>query len=494
MPSARAVTGLALAAALIVGATACKSFLDVNKNPNAPVTVRMSLTLPGIEVAFMNDLLASSNYYGDSYAMWGDEWTQQWSYNQNINRPYSQFNFYEMTSIDTDGMWTDAYANIGQECENMINTATAKKAYAYRGIARFILAWTGSILTDAFGPIPWSQAFDTKIVAPKYDNQKEVYASVLPLLDSAIADMKTSGGEVPSDNDLLFAGDMSKWLQLAQSVKASLNLHIIYASGQNTKQIAQTVLTAANAGLTADADFAFPGGTGAEQPMWQDFDTAYNGYTEHYVASTFMINLLDSLNDPRLPIMFTKALSDGQYRGEWDGSFGEPDSTLSKIGPAFTHDNRAFEWFTLADNDFDKAEAELILSGAAAADADYRAGIQANMQSWGVPVADISTYVSARPPLTSADALERIITQKYIANFMHIGPWTDWRRTGFPKLQYIPTDPKALIAYTFHNIPFRLRTPAGPISYNAENVLGTGIDEGMAGMEVKLWFAGGNLY
>ncbi len=486
MTKTRAATRVALMAALAMAIGGCNNFLDVNKDPNAPVSVRTSLTLPAIEVYFMQDLLS-----GD-YAQWGDEWTQQWSYNQNVNRPYSQFEFYEMTSIDTDGMWSNAYATIGQECQNMMKQAAANGDPAYHGIAEFILAWTGSIVTGAFGPIPWSEAWNTQNPTPKYDSQKSVYESVLTMIDEAIADMQKTTGDMPGDNDLLFAGDMSKWVQLAQSVKARIEIYTAYATGESAQDHAQKALAAAQAGVTSDALFAFTGGTGARQPLWATFDTAQNGWDGRYSASTTMMSLLDSLNDPRKPIMYTKALSDGQYHGLWDGDWGEPDSTISKIGPAFTRDDRPFEWFTVAENEFTKAEAQLILSGASAADASYRAGIRASMESMGVASGDIDTYVAARPALTSADALERIITQKYIANFLHIGPWTDWRRTGYPKLNYIPTDPTAGIAYTFHNIPSRLRWPAGPISYNAEQISATGIDQGMAGMEVKLWFEGGS--
>ncbi len=483
MSKTRAATGVALMAALAMAVSGCHNFLDVNKDPNNPVSVRMSLTLPSIEVVFMDQLLA-----GD-YAQWGDEWTQQWSYNHGADRPYSQFQYYEMTSIDTQGIWDNAYVDVGQECQNMMKQTAADGDPAYHGIAEFILAWTGTIMTEAFGPIPWSEAWDTQNPTPKYDSQKSVYQSALKMMDQAIADMQKTGGEMPGDNDLLFAGDMSKWVQLAKSVEARIEIHMVDATGESAQAHAQAALADLQGGVTADADFTFPGGDGGRQPLYATFDTAYNSWSGRYVASSTMMSLLDSLNDPRKPIMFTKALADGQYHGLWDGSGGVDDSTVSKIGPAFTVGDRPFEWFTVAENDFIEAEARLITSGAAAADAPYRAGIRANMQAEGVAASDIDAYIAARPPLNSSDALERIITQKYIASFLHTGAWTDWRRTGYPKLNYVPTAPD--IAYTFHNIPERLRTPANEIENNAQAVAATGIDQGMAGMEVKLWFAGG---
>ncbi len=36
--------------------------------------------------------------------------------------------------------------------------------------------------------------------------------------------------------------------------------------------------------------------------------------------------------------------------------------------------------------------------------------------------------------LTNANALEQIINEKYVADFLSIETYNDWRRTGFPRL------------------------------------------------------------
>ena len=129
-------------------------------------------------------------------------------------------------------------------------------------------------------------------------------------------------------------------------------------------------------------------------------------------------------------------------------------------------------------------EARLIVGGAAAADAPYRDGIRANMQKLGVATAAINTYLAARPALnTLTDPLEEIITEKYIANFLKVEPWNDWRRTGYPAV------PAPVEQAVLDGIPQRIRTPGSELSTNINQVMATGISTGLEGMLVKVWWA-----
>ena len=114
-----------------------------------------------------------------------------------------------------------------------------------------------------------------------------------------------------------------------------------------------------------------------------------------------MVGLLEDRSDPRMPIMVMPALSDGEYRGLSNAGPTQPDSTISRVGPYFTAENATLNVASYADMKFTEAEARLILSGAVAAEAPYRAAIRANMEKWGVAEADIVLYLAARPPLAT---------------------------------------------------------------------------------------------
>jgi hypothetical protein len=311
------------------------------------------------------------------------------------------------------------------------------------------------------------------------------------MLEEAITDMKKPSLRVPGAGDLLFGGDMSRWVKLARHVQARHQLRLAYASGQNAQERANAALTALAEGLTSvfdDVTFEYPGGDGARNPLWR-----YQDRGLLFVTSGLTLDMLNERNDPRLPIMVEPAVKDlletGQvvYRGHYNDADTEADSTISQVGHYFTNEDALLNVATFADAKFTEAEARLIVSGPAAADAPYREGIRAIMQKWGVASGDIDTYLAARPSLaTIANPLEEIIREKWIANFLTEEPWNDWRRTGYPQIQ--PVGGAFLPA-----IPVRIRTPQSELSSNADNVMASGVDPGLQGMLFtgpSVWWGG----
>ncbi|HET9984398.1 MAG TPA: SusD/RagB family nutrient-binding outer membrane lipoprotein [Longimicrobiales bacterium] len=480
--------GWALALPLALGAAGCKSFLDVNEDPNAPVAARVDLRLTALVPGFIHSM-----YYGDTQ-LWGAEWTQQFAYNRD-ERNYAEIHRFELQETDASHAWDYDYASVLTEANDMMADADPETEPAYHGIAEFIYAWSFSHVTDMWGSVPFKEALNPSIREPKYDEQKVVYDSIYKLLDHSIAEMSKTGGRRPAANDLLFNGDMGRWVKLARTVQARLQLRLAYAPGEDKVAHAQKALAALAQGIASnaeDADFAYPGGVDARNPLWTFQDP---NVLPRLTASNFMVELLKSRNDPRLPIMIQPVIYDSvrgttrfpaktvSYRGHVNGGPQDADSTISFIGSFFTKENAALNVASYADAKFTEAEARLIASGAAAADAPYREGIRANMQKLGVPTDAIATYLAARPSLGSVpSALEEIITEKYIANFLKVEPWNDWRRTGYPKLP--PVD-KAVLP----GPPQRIRTPGSELSNNYHSVLASGVPTGLEGMSVKVWWA-----
>jgi hypothetical protein len=360
-------------------------------------------------------------------------------------------------------------------------------------LGKFFYAWIFAHITDMWGPVPFTDAYNTAIREPKYDEQKVVYENVHRLLNEAIADMSNATARRPTTNDLMFNGDMTRWVKLARYVQARHHLRLAYAPGEDKVARANQALTAIGQAFTSnadDADFIYPGGDNARNPLW-----TFQQLQTQLVASEFMINLLKGLSDPRLPVMArpiyydsvrgtTKfAAAPNTYRGHRNGSGGESDSTISWVGTFFTNEDANLSIASYSDQKFTEAEARLIVSGAAAADAPYRDGIRANMQKLGVATTAINAYIAARPALaTLSNPLEEIITQKYIANYLKVEPWNDWRRTGFPRLTIVE-------GAVLPGIPQRVRTPGSEITNNFNQVTATGIPVGLEGMSVKVWWA-----
>jgi hypothetical protein len=464
---------------LAVLAAGCQDFLDVNDNPNAPEHARVDLRLPALIAAF-----GHSVYYGDTQ-LWSAEWVQQFSYNRET-RNYSEVHRYELQENDASHAWNFYFSQVMNEARLIMAETDPETDGPYHGLAKFFWAWTWAHVTDMWGPVPFEQAFDTSIPDPEYDDQQLVYAAVHEWFEEAIADMQRPSLHLPGANDLLFEGDMTRWVKLARVVQARHHLRLAYAPGEDPAGRAQQALNALQQGFTSnadDADFIYLGGEGgARNPHWtfQDLD--------QFRASEFMVQLLQARDDPRLPIMVRPAQYDSVrgdivYRGHKNGAASEVDSTMSQVGHFFSNEDAPLNWASYADAKFLEAEARLIVGGAAAADAPYREAIRANMEKWGVAAGEIDAYLAARPSLTQvANPLEEIMTQKYIANYLKVDPWNDWRRTGYPLLEIVEDA-------VLPGIPQRIRTPGSELSNNSENVRETGIDIGLDGMVAKVWWA-----
>jgi hypothetical protein len=480
---------------LAVGLGACQSYLDVNNNPNAPESAAIDIRLAALEATFIH-----STYYGQT-ALWGSEWTQQWAFNA-TRRSYAQVQNYELFDTDASSSWDYFYSRPGYASFTLARDASGDPDIYYRGIGKLFNAWTFQIITDLWGPAPYTEAFKPEIREPKYDTQQTIYNGILANLDTAVTLLSSTSsvGRRPTTNDLLFAGDMTRWTKLAHFLQARANLRLAYATGEDKLARANKALAAIAVALVSnadDVDFSYPGGVGARNPNYtfQDLRTVF-------VASDYFIQMLKGRADPRLPILFTPIVYDsikgsgpsrvtfpakpGTFVGHLAGSDQtQTDSTVSLIGPFFSNETASLNVVSFADQKFTEAEARLIVSGAAAADQAYRDGIRANMTKLGVTTAAINAYLASRPALASvANPLQEIITEKYVANFLKTEPWNDWRRTGFP---VVPLVPQAVIP----TIPQRIRAPNSELSSNNVQLTATGIPTGEDGMTVKLWWAGG---
>lgn len=474
----------AAVALLAVFAGGCDSFLDVNTDPNAPVNARVDVRLPAVVTGMVHTV-----YYGDP-GQWSVEWMQQTSYNRD-SRGYDELQLYEVQDNSANGAWSYHYATMLNELKLMMEEVEPDADAAYYGLAKFLSAWVWLHTTDLWGPVPFTEALDPAVPTPGYDDQlPTIYGQALAMMDEAVASMKQPSRRTPSANDLLFNGDMSRWVKLARTVQARHQLRLAYAPGENAQERAQAALSALGEGLTSTADdvvFEYPGGAGARNPLWRYVDRNLL-----FTASGLTVDMLKERDDPRLPIMVEPAVKDMEkgevvYRGHYNADEPAADSTISEVGHFFTAEDALLNVASFADAKFTEAEARLIMSGAGAADAPYREGIRAIMEKWGVDAADIDAYVAARPMLSSlANPLEEIIREKWIANYLTIEPWNDWRRTGFPAIEPVPN---AFLPA----IPVRIRTPESELASNSENVTASGVDPGLQGMLFagpSVWWGG----
>ncbi|WP_212002364.1 SusD/RagB family nutrient-binding outer membrane lipoprotein [Chitinophaga sp. HK235] len=431
----------------------CKKYLDVNDDPNNPMQVSEKLILPPVEVTTSTQVVGGFNGTNAAY------WMQQLS----LNQPSPGEETYRIFPVDVDNTWTFyIYPNILNNLRLMMQQAKAAGHNEYMAIGKTLYAYNLAIATDLWNNVPYSEAMKLPAISrPKYDSQESVYQQLQVMLDSAIYYASQPKSAVaPGSDDYIYQGSMDKWKKLAYMLKARYYLRLTKAPGRTASLQADSALTAianAFADNSDNATMAYPGTAQAESPWFKNTEPGAGGV----VMSKTFIDFLQGNSDPRLPIIATKD-ADGGYSGRVPGATPLPDPTVLSLVNSF-YANAASPLFlaTYSEALFIKAEATFIKSGATAATPVFQAAIQAHMDMLKVAPAAAQAYINSRPVLTAANALQQIIYEKYVANFLSIETYNDWRRTGFPQLQ-LPQN--AFVNY----IPRRWPYPSNEVLANPQ--------------------------
>ncbi|WP_343522645.1 SusD/RagB family nutrient-binding outer membrane lipoprotein [Pedobacter sp.] len=434
---------------MLLSFTGCKKFLDINQDPNNPTTVQESLILSPIELYTTTQIAAGYPSVTTAY------WTQQLA----LNQESPNIDTYRITPTDVNNTWSfDLYPAIFYNLRKLISNADQKGNTAYSGVGKVLLAYNLAVCTDLWGDIPYSQAFQAlNGTKPIYDSQESIYKVIQSTLDEAIAKLNsTSSGKAIGSDDFIYGGNLAAWKKFAYTLKARYYLRLSKAAGYNAAAQADLALAALQNGFTSNADNAsitYVGTAKAENPWYQNTLPGAGGV----VLSSYLVNILKANNDPRLPVLANPG-SGNDYIGRTSGTAAATDpriyATVGTFYGGYIDGNGSGSsapvfLATYAEALFIKAEATLYKSGAAAALPVYNSAISANMDMLKVSAADRDTYLAAHATLDAVAPLKTIIGEKYIADFLSLEAYNDWRRTGYPSLSVVQNAFKPYIPQRF---------------------------------------------
>lgn len=364
------------------------------------------------------------------------------------------------------------------------NMGTDKSYPGVWAVAQIIQVEAMSRLTDIYGPTPYSKAgpLQNGATGTPYDSQQAIYTSFFNDLDAATAALKTfiAGGGAStlpfdfSSMDLIYGGDKTtefqNWLNFANSLRLRLALRLVKVDIATAQAQAEKALDPANGGVITDnsqiARVTVPSG---------NFSNPLAAITINWANICIGASIqcyMTGYNDPRIGKYFDKstdAASAGQYKGIRIGSnvglynYGNYSTLNFKDGTVPSYNLRtAPVLMTAAEVYFLRAEAALRAWGNAGGTPQqlYEQGINTSFAQWGVASPTYINDATSVPdayvdPLNAANnapspssitikwddaatneaKLERIITQKWIANFPEgQEAWSEFRRTGYPKL------------------------------------------------------------
>ena len=319
---------IALGLALVFGMSSCEDYLDVNTDPDNPVseTVSPQLRLPWIQ-----------NYY--AYA-WGTAsmrtntiagiMTQTGGTAAN-----SLLSSWNPAQSSCTTIYQNFYLGAGVNIEALIDKAEAEGAYHYEGAAYCIKAMGFMMMLDLHGELPVQEAFIGK-TDPAYDDGKAMYELCMGYLDKAIENFGKQQNPIApalSAGDLWNGGEVSKWLKLCYGLKAR---YLLKLSKKADLYDPEAILTALNSAPQSNDDNTIMKHYNVEgdevnftvsDPYQASVVWDCTGYGGTQRLTRWYVNLLTNeftggsgIEDPRLsklvPAMMTnvKLNSDGKIR------------------------------------------------------------------------------------------------------------------------------------------------------------------------------------
>ena len=438
-----------------------------------PITAMQKCVFP---VGTQADGTSVANRYQTAYNLAADCWSGYFGQNNNWGGPNNLNYFLKDGWVASS--YTESYSTVVPLWQDLKGKTETQfpEVFALAQILK-ISAWHKA--TDMFGPIPYKEAGKGLITVP-YDSQEEVYKAMFKELSDAIEVLTkyadNGNSKLLPNADAVYAGDVHKWVVYANSLMLRLAMRVYYADAALSKKYAlQAVNHSFGVMKTKDDESKMERGASLE--FKNNLDVLINQYNECRMGSS-MLAYLGGYQDPRLPKYFntstvSQAVTVGTY-GKYSGvptghDVSSNDAFKDSSRPAITSTTPTY-WMRASEVYFLLAESALHgFAVGGTAESLYEKGIEMSFEENGIASSEVADYMSSGlkpsaysfhltnpgvnvdvPAVTEAttawsgtdeEKLEKIMIQKWIALYPNgQEAWTEYRRTGYPKLHSVVTN------------------------------------------------------
>lgn len=313
----KSVFALALACS---GASCTGNYLEINSNPYEVTEDEMqrkgyavrsylnsifgTIISPDVNTTQFTDALlggTQGGYFADSQNGWKttisnynptNDWTRVFMYSDRII-PVLYTNLMKLNGISEDPI--------------VLSIAKIAKVCAMNRV------------TDAYGPIPYSEiGISGKIQVP-YDTQADVYRQMFDELDEAIEMLTAHSSEaITASIDPVYEGSAEKWCKFANSMKLRLAMRVVYtdftsSKGKTPRQLAEEAVSNKVGVFTSNSDiaklpsvaFGKDGNPLRAACLYNQPEGSNTGGDTHAAAD--IICYMNGYNDPRRDKYFIKS-------------------------------------------------------------------------------------------------------------------------------------------------------------------------------------------
>lgn len=423
--------------ALVVSSTvftACtEDFNEINTNNNNPETVAPQFLLTNV-ISVSSDLNAYDQGFRQS------NYLAQFA----ASIEFERIDRYEMGS---NSEYWNAIFGLLSDIQSIKESDTSNEAY--NAVGDIMQSYLFSQLTDLWNDVPYSEALgalDGEFL-PKYDTQESIYTDpetgIIAVLKKSVATLENTNATI--EGDVLFSGDLDKWVKFANSLQVRYLLRI-------SKRITdfsdlQTLADSGNLMQSNDDNAVVPY-LSSSPNQFPLFNASSGIYAEHCMTIT-VETILKSWDDPRIEVLYnvaeaTKNNAAPEYNGLLNGqstntisSSGVNLNNISLFGSIFRDqaDGVDAQYMQYSETQFALAEASA--KGFISGDANtyYQNAITASFEYYDTTV-PTDYFTRTEVALDgSVEDITKILTQKWLS-LISVGheAWFNVRRTGIPNL------------------------------------------------------------
>lgn len=246
MRQSKYITILTMACALFFASCSDEYMENMNTDPSKAATIDPNAQLTTAQLQTYGDLSMMEIYRNYHYA-----------FTQQLMGCWNTTNYGGRHTLDNNEMsriWTSFYT---QSLKNIIDaqyrTAEDAEKVNINSVLRIYRVYLMSIITDTYGDAPFSEAglgFLEGKFNPKYDKQEDIYNAFFLELEDAVNKIDPTKDKVTGD--LIYAGDVTKWQQLANSLRLRFAMRISNVNPTKAQTEFENAL-AANGGVITDA-------------------------------------------------------------------------------------------------------------------------------------------------------------------------------------------------------------------------------------------------
>ena len=448
---------------IILGLTSCEEWIDVNEDPNNPVTVNTDKVLPA---AIMSGLYEIHGPYAIIGGIWSQYWTQSNAANQ-----YKDIEAYSLSATSYNYPYNEMFSGALNDLYYIKNQSKTNEDWNLYLISTTLQAYFYQVLVDLYDQVPYTEAFkgEEGILEPKWDDGESIYDSLLANIDDALskeysstanraAEIVGANNTDPGAQDLIFWPEvnshldqddvaylderMDHWVSLAYWVKMKLYLRMRLVNDAKASVGIRDIIDNHSAELYVEniGVDKFENNQYLGNPLWQENEKELNVAT-NLKASTTMMSWLIANGDSRLSAYYEQG-SGGAWVSLDQGDFNQPSTVVPPKTVAVYQTEPDYPALLFSEAELWFILAEVYSAYYTVADAEYcfNEGVTVAFADWELSPGGYSFPLTG----TTEEQLEAIIVQKWAALYgsHSLEAWLESNRTGYPRESAVPaSDP-----------------------------------------------------